>query len=159
MADRSPGLMVALAAGVLLVAVVAADAAVTRTVALEVEADDGWHTLATTDSERPPSLRPGDGVLLERNRSDDVTFRLTVDNEVPWAYEERFTVTSHGPQVASGTLAAEARGTGEAAFTVPVEELARDQGPRPEDRWFVHLDADVDGERLSGGFEIREVSR
>lgn len=159
MADRSPGLTVALAAGVLLVAVVAVDAAVTRTVALQVEADDGWHTLATTDSERPPSLRPGDGPLVERNRSDDVTFRLTVDNEVPWAYEERFSVSSHGPQVASGTLAAEARSTGQGAFTVPVEELARDQGPRAEDRLFVYLEAEVGGERLSGGFEIREVSR
>lgn len=155
MVATSRGLIVALSAAVLLILVVGVDASMTRTVELQVEDGDGWRTIGTTGEDHPPRL---DHAAVEKNRSDEVAFRLTVDNGYAWAYDEAFTVHAMGPQVASGTLTADARGQGEATFQVPVSSLLG-QGDRPmREPWPVNLETNVGSDWIYASLQIREVA-
>lgn len=158
MADRSPGLWIAMAAGALLIVVVAADATITRSVTLEVETDEGdWHQIATTKDDR--YNRPGGELVLERNRSDEVTLRVAVDNEPPWAYEEDYVLRSSGRDLASGTLAAEGRSTAEDTVTVTVSQLLHDAPHTRGGHQFTDVQLSIGTDHLYGGLSIQEVPR
>lgn len=158
MADRSPGLWVALAAGALLLVVVAADATITRTVTLSVQDDDGdWHQLAATTDDI--YNRPGGEVVLERNRSDEVTLRVAVDNEPPWAYEEDYVLRSSGRNLASGTLAAEGRSTAADTLTVPVDQLLHEAPQTRGGQQFTDVQLSIGTDHLYSGLSIQEVAR
>lgn len=153
MVETSRGLMVALAATVLLILVVGVDASMVRTVEFEVEDGDGWATIGSAGDEVPPRL---DRVVVEKNSTDEVAFRLTVDNGYAWAYEEAFVAYTMGSQVASGTLTAEARAQGEATFQVPVASLLSPEQPSREDP-VVTLEATVGDDWIHGAFTLQEV--
>lgn len=158
MADRSPGLWVAMVAGVLLLVVVAADATITRSVTLSVETDEGdWHEIATTKDNLYD--RPGGEVVLERNRSDEVTLRVAVDNEPPWAYEEDYVLRSSGRDLASGTLAAEGRSTAADTVTVTVDELLHESPSTRGGHQFTDVQLSIGTDHLYGGLSIQEVPR
>lgn len=158
MTEASTSLWVAIGAAVLLVAVVSADAAINRTFTLEVEQPDGgWATIATSDGE-PSRFREG-AVTVEANRSEALTFRLRVDNEPPWSFEETYRVEASGIQVAQGTIQAPAGGQASVTFEATVEDLA-DGGPPSKngsELRFAHLFVEVDGTSLFGSFHIQEV--
>lgn len=158
MARGTRSLWVAVAAAVLLVVVVSVDASVNRSFSLEVETDDGWRSL-TTDGFSGPYPGFGADLVVEANRSDELTFRLSVDNEPPWGYEAPFRVTSHGRLIAQGTLSAAGGGQGEAAFRATVDELVG-EGPSPRDgRLFANLEIQLDDGAtfVHGGFAVDEV--
>jgi hypothetical protein len=158
MAERSTGLWVALAAGALLVGVVAVDASVTRTVALEVRDDEGdWQQLASTERDESPH-RPGPEIVLDRNRTDELQLRITVDNEPPWSYEADYRVQANGATVASGTLTAEGGATGQTTVAALVADVLDGRGPPGEDRHFVSTEATVGTQTLHGGLAVEEVA-
>lgn len=158
--QASRSLWVAIAAAALLVLVVAVDASVNRTVRLEVETEQGWQTI--TSSSEEPYRRFGGEVTIEANRSDEVRFRLVVDNEPPWGYEEAYRVRSDAGTVATGTLTAEPGAQGTATFTATVDELTG--GPRAPlsqespHRMFANVHVELGGTFLYGSFQVEEVS-
>lgn len=159
MAERVQALHVAVAAGVLLVGVLGADVALNRTVQLDVDTDDGWRTLATLPPERNGWTQHGH--LIEANRSDDVSFRVAVDNQRLDAFEGTYEVRQDGQRLASGSIAADRLGTGEERFTVPAEELLgdREDPDRPRPTRGVGLELLVSGETTFAWLEVQEVAR
>lgn len=155
MVETSRGLIVALSAAVLLILVVGVDASMTRTVELQVEDGQGWRTIGTTGDASAPRI---DQSAVEKNRTDEVAFRLTVENGYAWGFDEAFTVHVMGSQVASGTLTADARGQGEVAFQVPVSSLLGSGDQPARDPWFVNLETNVGSEWIHAGLHIREVA-
>lgn len=167
MATRA--LAIAVAAGVLLVTLVIADASMNRTYHLEAQVRGEWVTLASYPfhhRDGGPYYEPVRGQARgEFNASDVVPMRLRVENGHPWGASESFVVNVLGARVHRGTLDAPARGEGEAAFDVSVATML-EQGPgRPygepgEDRLrFVHVSVEVEGHHFGGEFTFREASR
>lgn len=154
-------LQTAILAGVLLVVVVGADAALNRTVSLEVETEDGWHTLATLPPDRA-SYAP-QGTLVEANRSDDLAFRVVVDNHRLDGFQGTYEVRHQTDRVAEGSLDADALGSDEARFTVPGDELLGETGSGGDAPTRPVAGADlvllVDGQTTRGWLEIQEVAR
>lgn len=153
-------LQVALAAGILLVAVVGADVALNRTVSLQVETDDGWQTLTQLPPERA-SYSPH-GTLIEVNRSDDVTFRVQVDNQRLDAFEGSYEIRQHGERIARGQVTADRLGVGTDAFTVTADTLMPDPGDgedRPPRPVGTDLEMLVDGETGHAWLDVQEVPR
>ncbi|HWH09388.1 MAG TPA: hypothetical protein VNX21_09320 [Candidatus Thermoplasmatota archaeon] len=119
-------LAVAIAAAVLLVLVVGADASMDRSLHVDRRSADGaWATLASA-GEVPPEERyapfPMGPWRVAGNES--LTLRVRVENGYPWAYSEAFVAYVDGVEVARGRVEAEPRGTGTAEFEVPVERVA-----------------------------------
>ena len=130
---RSPALVVAAAA---LVVIVGVDAALDRTLALDVREEGGWRTLATQGGEAPSYFQPYRESTVSASRNDSLEFRVRLDNGYPWAFDEAFRVLESGSIVAEGRLTAPAGGEGSATFTVPASRFYRDNvepgapGPR-----------------------------
>lgn len=159
MARGTRSLWIALIAAVLLVAVVSVDAAVNRTVSLDVQDQDGqWRTIATsleTDAFYP---RPGGEIVVEANRTDELDFRLTVDNEPPWGFAEDYSVRGNGRIVASGSITADGGGTGEARFSVPADDLLQERAPKGLPRTsFASVEVQLGDTFLYGSFQIDEI--
>lgn len=152
-------LQVAIAAGIMLVGVVGADVALNRTVRLDVETEDGWRTLATLPPDRA-SYAPH-GPVVEVNRSDEVRFRVAVDNQRLDGFEQSYEVRKDGQRVAQGTLAADALGEGHETFTVSGDTLLGQRGSGPQRPGPVvgsGLELVVDGETTHAWFEVEEVA-
>jgi len=161
-------LIVAGVAAALLVVVVGVDVAIDRSFVLELKtAPDEWTQIASTQMhERYVSVpRPYAEAQMPVNRTDTLEFRLRVENDYPWALDERFEVYSHGQKLAEGRLQAPAGGAGQATFEVTVARLMDGQGymPSPErgapQLYSLYVEVYVDGQYVSGSFAVREVSR
>lgn len=159
---RVPPLAVAAVAGILLVVVLGVDASMNRTYRLEVQAVDGWKTVA----EGPVggehygraiySLAP---VTVADNTS--VTFRVTVDNGYAWGFSEPYEVLSQGRVVAAGVVEAPARGAGAEQFTLNAAQVREPGGYGPERATggeLLFLELRIDGEYLYGETVIQEAS-
>jgi len=151
-----------IAAG-LLVVVLVADSTMNRTYALDVQVDGAWRTLAEHpyryDESRPYVGLNGD---LEANRSEEIRFRLRVDNGYPWAMDETFRVYENGDEVASGQVAAPAQGETTAEFTIPADRILGRNAVSPEGEKFpvgsANIQVDVDGESVNAFVSVREVT-
>lgn len=172
MAEEDGGLQalhVAIAAGVLLVAVVAVDVAFNTSIRLDVQTGmenqtgvdaEGWETIASLPGQQY-SFAPH-GVVVETNRSEDVSFRLVIDNDRPIGFEESYEVRTGGQRVARGTLAAERMSTVEERFTIPASQLLGEQpsgGPEDPRRSGVGLELVVGEDGVHAWVELMEVAR
>ncbi len=155
MVRGSSSLTVAVVAGILLVVVVGVDASMTRTLELDVETEEGFSLIATSAEEAAPrGLAP----VVEANRTDEVGFRLSVDNGYAWAYDEEFSVYTGGERIASGTLEAPRSSMGETFFEVSAETFLAATGPRDEPgQTHASVEVDLEGTWLWGSFILREV--
>lgn len=152
-------LQVAALAGVLLVVVVGADAVLNRTVSLQVETDTGWQTMAQLPPTHDDQGR--DGTLVETNRSEDVDFRVVVDNRRLDTFHGEYEIREAGQRLAEGTLQADRLGVDHSTFAVAGETLLDregpdDRGPRPVTG--VSLEMLVQGETAHAWLEVREVA-
>jgi hypothetical protein len=155
-----------MAAGALLVAVVAADATMNRTYKLEAYLDGRWILVASTPEDvmtrEFPSLVP-----LPLNASDDVSFRLSAHNGYPWSLSKDFDLTVGGVSVQRGALDASSFQDDREEFTVPASALmtqgagfpAEKPPPGNERFWSPQILLEVDGETLYGSVAFREVAR
>lgn len=121
-------LAVAVAATALLVVVLGADASMDRSLHVDQrDAGGGWATVAS-QGEVPERDRyaypigPVAGQPVARN--DSIPMRVRVENGYPLAFDETYVVRVNGAEVARGTLAAPARGSGASEFLVPVAKIA-----------------------------------
>lgn len=157
MARRSAPLVVAAVSAVLLVAVLAVDASMDRSYALEVRGEDGWRSFAHHTDAYPRGGMFGGPVVVSDNSS--VEFRIRVDNGMPWAMSETYDVSVYGRHVADGAIEAPARGTGVSGFTLDVQNLTeQSRGPEfgagGETLWF---EVRVGDEYLTGEVIIQEA--
>lgn len=146
-------LVVAIIASVALVALLAADASMNRTLALDQRVGDGWRTVAAEPMthDRPFVAAP-DSVAA----NETLTFRLRVENGHPWSYSESYRVYANGLEVASGTLEAPARGDGESTFNVRAAAAgAAERGP-PGGAGYLELQVRIDDQYLYAGLEVRQ---
>lgn len=160
-------LVVAAIAGALLVVVIGTDVAYNRTVYVDAAATSGqtasWTTVAQDPCCRENDYMRGPGAI-EANRSDDIRFRLRVDNGYPIAYTESYVVRAGGLEVARGTLEA-ARGTeGTSEFTVPASAFlsygqSADAPSKGEIIYCCGVEVEVDGKHLYVSPGIREVAK
>lgn len=162
MAEISRSLWVAAAAAALLIVVVAIDASVNRTLELQVDGPaDGqdWQRLSSTGED--PYRFDGREVVLEANRTEIVTFRLHVDNELPWGYEEDYRLRAGATLVGTGSLEAPAGGIGTAEVETTAGQLIdANQGPRKTPSpAAVHVEASLGSQTLFGAITIEEVPR
>lgn len=152
-------LQIATLAGGLLVVLVGLDVAFGVTTSLEIQTDDGWETLATVPGEVDRHRRPGDAI--EVNRSDEVEFRVVVDNQRPLGFDEAWSVSTHGADFADGRLTAGVFDQAQASFTVSGEELLDDPHedgdlPRPTG---TSLELQVGEDTTFAHPGLREVAR
>lgn len=159
--DRAvTALHVAIATGVLLVVLVGVDAAFGATASLQVETDDGWRTLAQVPEDRDRYAKPSEP--LEVNRSEEVTFRVVLDNRRPIGFDEAYRVQGPDSRLAEGRLAAGAFESTEEEFSVQGHTLLGSQPsqdkpvPRPVGGSFQFT---LGEETSFGHVELREVAR
>lgn len=162
MAESSRSLWVAVGAAALLLVVVAVDASVNRTFELHVDGPSegqGWQTLSSS-GEDPYRFDRGD-VVVEANRTDTVTFRLHVDNELPWGYEEDYRLRAGSTTLGSGSLQAPGGGTGAVEIQTTAGELidANHGPPKSPSPASVHVEASLGSQMLFGFLTIEEVPR
>ena len=159
----SRALTVALAAGVLLVAVVAVDASMNRVYHLEAKLEGRWIRVVSSDMDwtrgGEPSL-----VAFDLNATDKVDFRVVAENGYPWALSEPVEVAAMNVALHSGTLEAPAFGHGETAFTLDASRIlsqpAFGGGERPGERfWHPSFTLRVGDDVYYGGAAFREVAR
>lgn len=151
--------MVAAVSGLLLVVVLAVDASMNRTYALDVEGTDGWRTFATDAQVSYPRFDYG-GSAVDVADNTSVTFRVRADNGFPWELSKTFTVTSYGVRVAEGVISAPARGEGVAEFSLNVSDLAGSPPyPKQDASNYenVYLELHVGNEIVGGTVNIREA--
>ena len=158
----SRALAVAVGAAVLLVAVVAVDAAVNRTYHLEAYLDGRWVKLGSHPSAYDVAMPSY--VAFDLNASDVVPFRVSAENGYPWGLSKDVEVSAQGVLLHTGTLTAEARGTGAATFDVPASRLLSHAGPERggppgEPLWTWWLSVRVGVESFQGHLGVREVER
>ena len=166
-------LTLALAATVLLVVVIGADATMNRSFALDLQAPSSsgsgttWRTLAEVPYRYDDRSRAEPWMYgppeLEANRSDTLTFRVRAENGYFWPLDETFRAYHNGEEVASGRLSAPARGETESSFTVPADRILG-RAPVPPDAKAPYIGGDglqvrVDDESLDAYLTLREVSR
>ena len=162
----SRALWVALAAGVLLVAVVAADASMNRVYHLEAKLEGNWVKVASSQPEwgygREPSL-----VAFPLNASDEVPIRVTAENGHPWPLGRDVDVLVSGQTVFSGRFDAPAFGTAQHGFLVNATRLATPGHgfvperafPDGERIWTPSFVLHVGDDAYHGGLAFREVPR
>lgn len=164
----STALVTAGVAAALLVVTLGVDVAMTSEHALDIWTGSAWREVVrdpATDMMRyggPPQ------VVQSVNASDDVRFRLRMENGYPWAQGGTYRVLHNGEEVASGELSAEGRGSAQSEFTIPAERLLTGGGLRGEPKpvggaeTFVQLQVQLDGKDLfrtyQPYFTLREVS-
>ena len=128
----SKALVVAIVAGLGLVATISLDATMGRVISVDVKDGSAWRTVAEQGDvgnggrSFAEPFPAGGGVPVERNGSIDM--RLRVDNGYFWSYDEHYVVRYGGLILAEGDLRAPARGTGESAFSVPAARFFADAG-------------------------------
>lgn len=162
MVEASRSLWVAAAAASLLLVVVAVDASVNRTLELQVDGPSegrDWQTFSSSGEDRYRFDR-GD-VVVEANRTETLTFRLHIDNELPWDYDEDYRLRAGSTLLGSGSLKAPGGGTGTAEVQTTAGELIdANQGPRKSPSpASVHLEASMGSQTLFGFLTIEEVPR
>lgn len=160
-------LVVAAVAGVLLVVVIGADVAYNRTLFVDVATAPG-QTASWTMIVQEPCCRSYDHFrepgVVEVNRSDDVRFRLRIDNGYPLAYSESYVVHVGGAEVARGVLEAAPTSEGVAEFTIPATAFLGSGNPavpppKGEIVYCCGATVDVDGKRLYVSPGLREVAK
>lgn len=161
-------LTVAVAASVLLVALVAADAAMNRAYHLEARLGGEWVRVASLPEAR---LREAPAISLfpfDLNASDTVTFRIRAHNGHPWPMQSFAEVTISGRHAFSGLLEAGAFQDAEVTFDVPAAQLMEDgvawgperAAPGAQGRpWHPSLVLRVGGDLAHASLAIREVAR
>lgn len=162
----SRALTVAVAAGVLLVATVAADASMNRTYRLEAHLDGRWIALASSPvddlSRGMPSL-----VAFDLNASDEVPFRVVAENGYPWRLSTSYDLMVGGVSLHRGALDAPAFQEAKQEFAVPARSLMTQAGGYPLEKpggaadrlWSPSITLEVAGEVLYGSVAFREVAR
>ncbi|HVM45646.1 MAG TPA: hypothetical protein VM582_06895 [Candidatus Thermoplasmatota archaeon] len=162
----SSALITAGVAAALLVVVVGIDASMTKTHAIDVWTGTGWRELARTPMsfERAPHSW-GAPPTISANASDDLRFRVRVDNSYAWSTTDDFRALLAGEEVASGRIETPARSTREAEFTVSASRYFERGARGPEmveagapPLVYADLMVVVDGKQLFPSFQIREVS-
>lgn len=158
----STALIVAIAAGALLVVVIGGDVTYNRTVYVDARtAQGGWTTITQDPCCQRYEYHYGP-TTIDANRSDDVAFRLRVDNGYPLSYQQSFVVLVGGVETTRGTLLAPSRSEGVAEFSVPAEAFL---GPNstvvPEKGAITHgpVEVVIGGKHLYVSPGIREVAR
>src|SRR5688500_7030591 len=108
----SKALVVAVVAGLGLIATISVDAAMNRVISVDVKDGTAWRTVGehgdVGGTSRAYLEFPPAGIPVERNGSIDM--RLRVDNGYYWGYDEHYTVRYGGLILAEGELQAPARG-------------------------------------------------
>jgi glutaredoxin-related protein len=153
-------LQVAILAGALLVVIVGADVALNRTISLQVEQADDWQTIGQIPRERSDVRHHG--TLVEVNRSDEVDFRIVVDNQHLATFEASYEMRHHTERIARGPLAADRLGVSEERFTVTGDTLLPDSPEESGDRSRpvrVDLRLTVDDHRADLSIDVEEVPR
>jgi len=161
----SAALVTAGVAAALLVVVLGVDVTMTTTYALDAWTGSSWRELARDPMSGGGYYAQPHGAL-SANASDEVRFRLRVENGSPWAVDARYSILHLGEEVVSGDISAPARGSGESEFSIPAARLldAGPREPRPAsyEAW-VMLEVRVDGDfvfaRAPPSFSLREVPR
>lgn len=161
----SSALAVAGVAAVLLVVVVGVDVSLTTTYRLDVWSGTGWREMARApmdhESQRYP--QPFGGGTVTANATDEIRFRLRVDNGYPWAASHDYRLRHFGEELASGTIDVAARSSAETELSVPAQRfLDGPSAPREpagvnESPVYVEINVDIDGEYLYGSFQLREA--
>lgn len=154
-------------AAALLVVTLGVDVAMTTTYTLDVWSGTGWREIVR-DPYKIDVYRGPEQVVVSANASDDVRFRLRVENGYLWATSEDYRVLHNGEEVAYGALATEGRGSDESEFTIPASRLLG-EGTRFEPKpvggadTYVSLQVQTDGDeafrQYQPSFTLREVSR
>lgn len=149
-------LTVAIVAAALFAITIGVDATMNRVYGLDVETQEGWREIGIA-----PMTREYYGSFsseVTANASDNVRFRLRVDNDHLLPVQETYRVYANGLEVASGEIAVERGGEGEVVFSVPASRFLSQMGPRPTgETAFANLEVRVGNEHLYGNFGIREV--
>jgi hypothetical protein len=153
-------LKIAIAAGVLLVAIVGLDVAFNATASLQMDEDGEWRTLAILP--RGPDDYRGVDTAIEVNRSETLAFRVVLDNRRPIGFDAAYRVSHAGTTLGSGQIAADAFGIAESTFGVPVDEMIGDrnpQGDNPPRPMATSLDFSMNKETVYTHLELEEVPR
>lgn len=165
----SGALVTAGVAAALLVVVLGVDVAMTTTYTLDVWTGTAWREIVT-DPYPMDTFRVGpEQAIVSANASDDVRFRLRVDNGYPWGTKDDYRVLHASEEVATGTIEAGARGSDEEEFTIAADRLLRGGGFTGEPKVagttdvYVSLYVEVDGDPIFSQYQpyftLREVSR
>lgn len=154
-------LIVATVAGVLLVALLVADATMNRALFLDVRDGEGWRQIASDGyHESDARAHPVGARVVDAN--DTVEMRLRVDNTYAWAYEDTYRAYANGVEIASGIIQAPARGQGEAVFSFAARAAADEAGgraaPDAPDTRVLFISVDVGGYWLYTDLEVRGAS-
>ena len=156
-------LAVAIGAMVLLVGSVSFELFFQRSYALEVFHDGGWTTIGQTETpgdSSPRPMTPLAGAIIV-NRSDDVQFRLRLDNGYPWSYAHHYDVEAYGLRVAEGDISAGGRDIGTSTFKVPASTLlgsfAGKVGPGANITQ-AYLNVQIGTTSVSGTLELQEAA-
>lgn len=157
-------LHVAMAAAALLVMTLAVDVAVTRTAKLEVNDAGTWRTVIVDPSTDPYATSYRSVAPQRVDPNGTLEFRLTLDNEYPWAWTEEYVLLANGRELARGTLDAPARGVANVTVSVPVTDLRTGPGGPYEpvkadtDYAYPSLELTLGGRILYGSLAL-EVAR
>lgn len=165
MASRA--LTVAAAAGVLLVAVVAVDASMNRVFHLEAQLGGNWVKVATYPYQHGSRYYEPSLAAFDLNASEQVPFRVRVENGYPWTVSEDVEVTMDGRPVHQGRLEADRFTDGVAPFAIPAQDLLRGGGaggrpvadPPEAPASIPHFWVRVGAVQLGGSLAFREVAR
>ncbi|MFA5862664.1 MAG: hypothetical protein WDA16_13310 [Candidatus Thermoplasmatota archaeon] len=157
-------LLVAVACMVLLLGSVTFEVVFHRTFTVEVHDAVGWQTVGSFGTgDKGLRAEPVLGThAVTVNRSDNVEFRVRVDNAYPLAYSHSYVVGYQGINVGEGTLTAPARDVGTSSFTIPASTLLTNVGPKTDPRdniTFVYFDVRLGNIDVPASFQLQEVSR
>jgi hypothetical protein len=158
----SRALITAGVAAGLLVIVVAADASMTATYTLDVWTGTGWRELAREPLNYEERAIPWSPAIVSANGTDELRFRVQLDNTYPWARSTEYRAYNGAEEVAAGDLRAEGRSHAEVEFTIPASRFfdGGGRGPaQPAEGGLYYTDVVVraGGESLYGSFALREV--
>ena len=162
----STALITAGVAAALLVVTLGVDVAMTTSYSLDVWTGSSWREIVRDPYEMNVYRGPSETVVLA-NASDDIRFRLRVDNGYPWGKADDFRVLHNGEEVASGSFATPSRGSDEVEFTIPASRLISGSSrfePKPvgSPDTYVTLQVQVGGDDIFQSFQpyftLREAS-
>lgn len=163
----SRALTVAVAAGALLVVVVAADASMNRDYKLEAYLDGRWILVAADPADSRLTRGIPSFVPLALNASDEVRFRMSAHNGYPWALSREYDLVVGGVDVQRGTLDAGAFQDDVEEVAVPAATLMTQGAGYPAEKpaagqerfWSPQIILQVGERTLYGTLSFREVPR
>lgn len=154
-------LQVAIAAGVLLVALVGVDVVFNSTARLDVREGESWETVATIPEDRDRFAQPSP--TIEVNRSEEVTFRVVLDNDRPLGFDEPYSVRIQGQTVDEGRITVGGMASDETRFRVPAENLLgtgpAKAEPQPPRSFGASVEFLVGDDTTFTHLEVQEVAR